>query len=127
MYILRCFINGTLPHNDSNDQITKEKCPNYATNVGDIVYPDILFVRVLSEILYVDGRTIMKWILQKENKMLWTLFIWLEENQILCCCVNGNEHRGFIKGGTFSDSEFSTTSPQIHWLTIRDVCYLHTN
>jgi len=63
MYILRSFINGTLHQNDSNDQITKKKCPNYATNVGDIAYPGRLFVRVLSEILCVDGRIIMKWIL----------------------------------------------------------------
>lgn len=42
----------------------------------DIVYTGSLFVKDLSEILCVDARIIIKWILQKKNRMLWTSFRW---------------------------------------------------
>jgi len=46
--------------------------PELCKNVGDIVYPGGLFVRVLSAIICVDGRIIIKWFIQKETGMLWT-------------------------------------------------------
>jgi hypothetical protein len=65
----------SLHQNDSNDQITKEKCPNYAKNVGDIVHPGGLFARVVSEVVCVDGRIIVKWILQEKWDVLDLIYL----------------------------------------------------
>jgi hypothetical protein len=46
------------------------------------------------EDLRTGGKTVLKWILEKQIGRVWTGFIWLKIGQVVGSC----EHRGSIKG-----------------------------
>jgi hypothetical protein len=55
--------------------------------------------------LCVDGRAILKQILDINGvRMWWTRFMWLRMRPVTDCCEQGNEHSGSTKGGEFLDS-----------------------
>jgi hypothetical protein len=64
---------------------------------------DILKGRYHSENLGIDGRIILKWILEKSDGKVWTGFVWSKTGSSGGSCEHINEPSGYIKGGAFLD------------------------
>jgi len=59
--------------------------------------------RGLLEDLSVDGKIILKWILEKEDERSRIGFTSRRIGKVACCCERGNEPSGSIKCGEFLD------------------------